>query len=185
MLLEVVDPKTPRALATVEKPARHTGLVEKHGTRWYAVDLFPRRNARRDFDWGNFGKDVLQGVHKYVGKPLLGAYGAGAAADWLGDQEDSWIGRDKKKQPEKSSRPMLSQLVMTDPPAAVRVKYMMEGGGDCWGASPEASRSQRLLSRRRALVIRTRSPCAWRRRTRSCRVGSRLLRGPGSATASG
>jgi hypothetical protein len=104
MLLEVVDPKTPRALATVEKPARHTGLVEKHGARWYAVDLFPRRNASRDFDWGNFGRDVLQGVHKYVGKPLLGAYGAGAAADWLGDQEDSWIGRGKK-QPEKKQSP--------------------------------------------------------------------------------
>jgi len=105
MLLEVVDPKTARALATVDKPLRHTGLVEKHGAHWRAVDLFPRRNAARNFNWGEFGKDVLQGVHKYVGKPLLGAYGAGAAADWLGEQEDSWIGRDKKKQPEKKGTP--------------------------------------------------------------------------------
>jgi hypothetical protein len=43
-----------RALATVDRPARHTGLVEKCGLHWYAVDLFPRRNASgRNLDWGN------------------------------------------------------------------------------------------------------------------------------------
>ena len=31
MLLEVIDPTTPRALATVDKPLRHTGLVEQYG----------------------------------------------------------------------------------------------------------------------------------------------------------
>src|SRR5205823_2376265 len=69
MLLEALEqmksttPAT-RALGTVDRPARHTGLVEKRGEHWYAVDLFPRRNARaRNFDWGNFGKDVLQGTH--------------------------------------------------------------------------------------------------------------------------
>jgi len=97
MLLEVVDPKTPRALATVDRPARHTGLVEQHGTHWYAVDLFPRRNLRRDFDWGGFGRDVLQGVNK-VGKPLLSAYGLGGVADVLGSQEDKWIGPGKSSQ---------------------------------------------------------------------------------------
>ena len=105
MLLEVVDPTTPRALATVDKPLRHTGLVEKYGDHWRAVDLFPRRNVARNFDWGELGKDVLQGVHRYVGKPLLGAYGLGGAADTLGEQEDKWIGRDKKKPPEKKGPP--------------------------------------------------------------------------------
>jgi hypothetical protein len=101
MLLEVLDPRTQRALATVERPERHTGLVEKHGRRWYAIDLFPRRNA---FSWGEFGKDVLQGVHKYVGQPFLSAYGLGGAGEWLGGQENKWIGRDKK-QPEKKQSP--------------------------------------------------------------------------------
>jgi hypothetical protein len=110
MLLEFVDPKTPRALATIDKPARHTGLVEKHGDHWLAVDLFPRRNAKRNFDWGEFGKDVLQGVHSYVGKPVLTMYGMGSVADTLGEYEDKGIGRDKKKQaqpkqPEKKDAP--------------------------------------------------------------------------------
>jgi hypothetical protein len=105
MLMEALEMtgkerRVPRALATVDKPLRHTGLVEQHDGHWYAVDLFPRRN----FDWGDFGKDVLQGTHKYVGKPLLGAYGMGGVADWLGNQEDSWIGRDKKSQ-EKKAQP--------------------------------------------------------------------------------
>ena len=69
-----------RALATVDRPARHTGLVEKHGEHWYAVDLFPRRNASgRNFDW----KDILQGAHSYVGKPILQFYGLGSVgAAW-------------------------------------------------------------------------------------------------------
>ena len=67
MLLEAIDGQTPRALASIERPLRHTGVVEKHGEHWFAVDLFPRRN----FDWGSLGKDVLQGVHTYVGKPVL------------------------------------------------------------------------------------------------------------------
>jgi hypothetical protein len=105
MLLEVIDPKTPRALATIDKPLRHTGLVEKHGANWRAVDLFPRRNATRNFDWGKFGGDVLQGVHSYVGKPLLSAYGLGSVADTLGDYENKAIGRDKPKDSEKKGSP--------------------------------------------------------------------------------
>jgi hypothetical protein len=108
MLLEVLDPKTPRALATVDQPERHTGLVEKSGSHWRAVDLFPRRNARRDFSWDSFGKDALQAVHGYVGKPILKFYlgeQGGQVADAIGDQEDKWIGREKKKQPEKNSPP--------------------------------------------------------------------------------
>jgi hypothetical protein len=91
------ESKVTRSLATVDRPLRHTGLVEQYNGHWYAVDLFPRRN----FNWGDFGKDVLQGTHKYVGKPLLGAYGLGGVADTLGDQEDKWIGRDKESQQKK------------------------------------------------------------------------------------
>jgi hypothetical protein len=106
MLLEVIDPKTRRALATVDRPLRHTGLVEWDGKHWRALDLFPRRNgSRNSFSWGDFGKDVLQGVHRYVGKPLLGAYGLGGVADTLGDYEDTAIGRGKKKEPEKKGEP--------------------------------------------------------------------------------
>jgi hypothetical protein len=110
MLLEAIDPMTPRALATVDRPMRHTGLVEKHGGTWRAVDLFPRRNAARDFSWSEFGKDVLQGVHKYVGKPVLSFYGLGGVADTIGEYEDKAIGRHKpkdqqKKPPEKKDAP--------------------------------------------------------------------------------
>jgi hypothetical protein len=105
MLLEALDPSTRRALATVDRPLRHTGLVEQRGGRWHAVDLFPRRNAQRNFDWSELGKDVLQGAHNYVGKPILGFYGLGGAADQLGEQEDKLIGRDKKKAPEKKDSP--------------------------------------------------------------------------------
>jgi hypothetical protein len=94
------EQKVKRALATVDKPLRHTGLVEQYQGHWYAVDLFPRRN----FNWGDFGKDVLQGTHKYVGKPLLGAYGLGSVADMLGNVEDQGIGRDKASQ-EKKQKP--------------------------------------------------------------------------------
>lgn len=111
MLLEVLDPRTPRALATIDRPLRHTGLVEFRSGHWTAVDLFPRRN----WDWGNFGKDVLQGVHSYVGKPLLSFYGLGGAADQLGEAENKAIGRDgkkggnDKKQPEKKDAPPAQQ----------------------------------------------------------------------------
>lgn len=106
MLMEALElmgrePRVPRALGTVDKPLRHTGLVEQYDGHWYAVDLFPRRN----FDWGDLGKDVLQGAHRYIGKPLLSAYGLGSAADSLGSAEDSWIGRDKKSQKESKPSP--------------------------------------------------------------------------------
>jgi hypothetical protein len=106
MLLEIIDPKTPRALATVDKPLRHTGLVEKSGAHWHAVDLFPRRNASRNFDWGSFGKAALHGTHNYVGKPILKFYlgdTGGKVADALGEQEGKLIG--DKKQPEKKAAP--------------------------------------------------------------------------------
>jgi hypothetical protein len=96
MLLEVIDPKTPRALATVDKPLRHTGLVEQYGGHWHAVDLFPRRNANRNFQWG----DLLTGTHQYLGKPILKFYlgDSGAkVADALGEQEAKLVGQDKKK----------------------------------------------------------------------------------------
>lgn len=105
MLFEAIDPRTPRAMATIDRPLRHTGLVEQRRGHWIAVDLFPRRNAPRNFNWGEFGKDVLQGVHNYVGKPVLSFYGLGGVADQLGEGENKLIGRDKKKPPEKKEQP--------------------------------------------------------------------------------
>ena len=104
MLLEALDSKTPRALATVDKPLRHTGLVEHVDGHWRAVDLFPRRNATRDFGWG----DLLTGTHQYVGKPILKFYlgdTGGKVADALGDQEAKLVGQDKKKPSEKKPAP--------------------------------------------------------------------------------
>jgi len=96
-LLEALDPLTPRMLVTVNRPVRHTGVVEKRESRWAALDLFPRRN----FDWEDFGKDLLQGAHRYVGKPLLtfwlGKPGE-EAADLIGEQENELIGRGKKSE---------------------------------------------------------------------------------------
>ena len=132
MLLEVLDPATPRALATVDRPLRHTGLVEQHGKRWYAVDLFPRRNAARNFDWGNFGKDVLQGVHQYVGKPILSAYGMGGVADTLGDTEDKAIGREKKKPDEKKNEPPAQGKRAEPPPRADPQSGAQASGGFAW-----------------------------------------------------
>src|SRR5262249_54501390 len=103
--MKVIEPAA-RALATVDRPARHTGLVEKHGAHWYAVDLFPRRNASgRNLDWGELGKDVLQGAHTYVGKPILQFYGLGSVADTLGENENKLIGRDKKEAKNEKKQP--------------------------------------------------------------------------------
>jgi hypothetical protein len=110
MLLDVLEPQTPRALATVDKPLRHTGLVEKSGEHWRAVDLFPRRNSGRNFSWDSFGKDVLHGVHNYVGKPVLKFYlgdTGGKVADALAEQEGKLIG-DKTKQEKKPTPPAAS-----------------------------------------------------------------------------
>jgi hypothetical protein len=122
MLLEAVDPRTPRALATIDRPLRHTGLVEKHGGRWRAVDLFPRRNATNKS--AEVGKDILQGIHKYVGKPLLGAYGLGGVADTIGEYEDKAIGRHpsqkqqpQPKAPEKKQQPPQQQAQRPQQPS--------------------------------------------------------------------
>ena len=110
MLLEALEQMglerpAQRALATVDRPLRHTGLVEKRGGRWYAVDLFPRRNAAQSFSWVEFGKDVLQGAHNYIGKPILSAYKLDGAADAIGDFENKAIGRDKPKGPIAEKKP--------------------------------------------------------------------------------
>lgn len=96
-LLEAIDPRTTRMLVTIDRPLRHTGVVERRGRYWVALDLFPRRNAGAET-----GKDILQGIHKYIGKPVLTFYGLGKVADQLGDVEDSAIGR-AKKQPAPSA----------------------------------------------------------------------------------
>lgn len=40
-LLEVLDPRTARMLVTIDRPVRHTGVVERKSGRWVALDLFP------------------------------------------------------------------------------------------------------------------------------------------------
>lgn len=118
----------PRALGTVDRPMRHTGLVEKRGEHWYAVDLFPRRNAgRRNVDWGNFGKDLLQGVHSYVGKPLLKFYGLGDVADTIGENENKLIGRDQKN--EKQGRPSTGGASHRRPPSTGSPPASGKSGG--------------------------------------------------------
>ncbi len=105
MLLEVLDPKTPRALATVDNPLRHTGLVEQIGGRWRAVDLFPRRNATaRNFDY----KSLLVGVEEKglrpVAKLYLGDAGANAI-DFGVAQQNKLLGIKKPNAPEKQPTP--------------------------------------------------------------------------------
>ncbi len=110
MLLEVIDPATPRALATIDRPLRHTGLVEKIGGHWRAVDLFPRRNAARNISWGDVGMGLLKGVQgatRYVGKPVAKFYlgdTGGSAADFLDDQMGRVTG-DQQKPPQKKVVP--------------------------------------------------------------------------------
>ena len=95
-LCEILDPKTPRCAVTIEKPVRHTSLAELREGRWEPVDLFPRRNFGslwRSASASEVGKDILQGFHRFVGKPLLTAYGLGGLADQIGQAEDQAIDR--------------------------------------------------------------------------------------------
>lgn len=99
-LCEILDPKTPRCAVTIEKPVRHTSLAELRGGRWEPVDLFPRRNfgtlwRSASASAADVGKDILQGFHRFVGKPLLTAYGLGGLADQIGQAEDQAIGRSR------------------------------------------------------------------------------------------
>ena len=131
MLLEALEemkllPAMPRALVTIDKPQRHTGLVEKRGAHWYAVDLFPRRNSARNFSWGDFGKDALQGVHKYIGKPVLGYFGLSSVGDSLGNAEDGWIGRGKKN--EKKEQPSTQPAPGAKPAPDARKATSSSGG---------------------------------------------------------
>jgi len=102
-----------RALGTVNQPVRHTGLVEKRGSHWYAVDLFPRRNGGRNFDWSSFGVGALKGVHQYVGKPILKFYGLGSVADTIGEQEDKLGPKPAQKKAAPPSRPATQQPAAT------------------------------------------------------------------------
>jgi hypothetical protein len=96
-LCEVLDHATPRCAVTIAKPVRHTSLAELRDGAWTPIDLFPRRNfaglSSRGASGEVIGKDVLQGFHRYIGKPLLSAYGLGGVADQLGEVEDRAIGR--------------------------------------------------------------------------------------------
>ena len=118
-LLEVLEPETARMLVTVERPLRHTGVVERRGRRWIALDLFPRRNANAS----ETGKDILQGIHRYIGKPLLSFYGLGAVADQVGDAEDAAMGRAKKQ-------PTPSEAAQRRPGADRQATQPTQGGAD-------------------------------------------------------
>jgi hypothetical protein len=138
VLLDVLDPGTPRKLVTIDRPLRHTGLVERHQGRWQAIDLFPRRN----FDWGNFGKDLLGGVHDFVGKPLLTMYLGDKGtklADQIGDAQKQLIDKAEKgnktseKKEErpaaKSAQPAAtSQAFALKRPLAAQANVNREGG---------------------------------------------------------
>ncbi len=157
VLLETLDASTPRMLVTIDRPLRHTGVVEQRDGRWFALDLFPRRN----FDWGEFGKDFLQGLHNYVGKPLLSIYGLGNLADVVGTAENEAIGRGKKKPekepepPPKKPEPKTAEPHRTQPvaprrqPAQVQARQWLVqrptgGGGSEKGAG--AQQTQREIS---------------------------------------
>jgi len=95
-LLEVLEPSVARMPLTIDHPARHTGVVEARGGQWVPLDLFPRRN-----DSAQTGRDILKGIHNYVGKPLLsfflGKDTGGMVADTVGGLEDqlTQIGQNK------------------------------------------------------------------------------------------
>lgn len=100
-LFEVIDPKGRYKLVTVDRPARHTALVEWDGKQWEPVDLFPRRNAgARNVDWKSVGQDTLGVVHG-VGGGILKMYGLGSVSDSLGNvyKQQGWVKPDKKPAP--------------------------------------------------------------------------------------
>lgn len=118
MLLEALEQlgttaPSRRALATVDHPLRHTGLVEKSGDRWWAVDLFPRRDVRRNVSLDQIASG-LQGVHRVIGKPILQFYlgqsTGGKVADAIGGGENMLLGKIVKPTPapEKQSSPSAS-----------------------------------------------------------------------------
>lgn len=141
-LCEVLDPLTPRCAITIERPVRHTSLVELRGNEWTPVDLFPRRNFSdvwRGASASEIGKDILQGFHRYVGKPLLSAYGLGGVADQLGDVEDRAIGRSKPAEPAAPSSPAPSSPSSPARPSPSRTK---QGENPDVTTAPEEDRSE-------------------------------------------
>jgi hypothetical protein len=153
MLLEALEQlrrveSTGRALATIDRPVRHTGLVEKHGEHWLAVDLFPRRNGRRNFDWSSFGVGALKGVHQYVGKPILKFYGLGSVADTIGDQENKLTAKAPEKQSQPSSTAVAQRPAVAQggsPGADAAVNFILGKGGlsnaETQTRKPESDRS--------------------------------------------
>jgi len=113
-LLEVLEPKTARMLVSIDKPLRHTGIVEARGGRWVPIDLFPRRNA----DGAKIGGDILKGIHTYVGKPLLtfflGQDTGGKLADTVGALEDKLVASGTKP----AARPARPTPPRPAPPSA-------------------------------------------------------------------
>jgi len=115
-LLEVLEPSVARMPLTIDHPARHTGVVEARGGQWVPLDLFPRRN-----DSAQTGRDILKGIHNYVGKPLLsfflGKDTGGMVADTVGGLEDqlTQIGQNKSA-PAPQVRPKPRPAPRPQPP---------------------------------------------------------------------
>lgn len=121
ILFEVIDPKGRYKLVTIEKPLRHTALVEWDATskKWEPVDLFPRRNASvRNISWGDaagYGKTAVQYVHP-VGKAVLGYFGAGALNPYI---EQGWQAAGVLEKP-KPATPATPAKPATPAPAPAR-----------------------------------------------------------------
>lgn len=127
-LYEVIDPKGRYKLVTIEKPLRHTALVEwdDDAKRWEPVDLFPRRNGGglRNLSWGDvggWGKTAVQYVHP-VGKTVLGYFGLGAVGDYAekGWQSAGVLPKDQPKPqapPPQQQQPRPTPAPSRSPPA--------------------------------------------------------------------
>lgn len=107
-IMEVIEPRVLRMLDTIERPHRHTRVLEWNGDAWVEVNLFP---YPRNIDWGDLAKQAIPLIHDNVGKPLLQTfipvYG-GTIADKIGDEENSLLGVDstsQKKNPPATPAP--------------------------------------------------------------------------------
>lgn|GEM_PF-2249398 len=138
VLLEILDPAIRRLAVTIDAPARHTGVVERLGDRWRALDVFPGRDV---YPWVTFGKilrsggpmrpsrdvsaqDVFGVLHP-IGKGILGIFGAGSIADQLGkvEQDAGLLAKDPptttttQPQPTQPTQPASAKPTSPTPPS--------------------------------------------------------------------
>ena len=147
-LCEVLEPETPRCAVTIERPVRHTSLAELRDDRWEPIDLFPRRRnfaglEGRNASGAELGKDIVQGLHRYVGKPILTAYGLGGVADQIGEAEDHAMGRSKPKTPPPPAAPKPEATTAASPSAPPPPKTTSQG------EAPDATEEDRTRPRPR------------------------------------